>query len=117
MSVRPFNDYVEEDDYHIDFSYYKKECAKILYGKNKKTAGMVAVQGDLFGAMSNNKHLEPIESPEEDGLFEVDFEDDNVSFINPANDIPINNTIWGMYGFSSEEEYKRAIENGDDLPF
>lgn len=33
---------------------------------------MVAVQGDLFGAMSNNKHLEPIESPEEDGLFEVD---------------------------------------------
>ena len=116
-SVRSFNDYVEEDDYHIDFSYYKKECAKILYGKNKKTAGMVAVQGDLFGAMSNNKHLEPIESPEEDGLFEVDFEDDNVSFINPANDIPINNTIWGMYGFSSEEEYKRAIENGDDLPF
>lgn len=78
---------------------------------------MVAVQGDLFCAMSNNKHLEPIESPEEDGLFEVDFEDDNVSFINPANDIPINNTIWGMYGFSSEEEYKRAIENGDDLPF
>ena len=61
MCVRPFNDYVEEDDYHIDFSYYKKECAKILYGKNKKTAGMVAVQGDLFGAMSNNKHLEPIE--------------------------------------------------------
>ena len=54
---------------------------------------------------------------EEDGLFEVDFEDDNVSFINPANDIPINNTIWGMYGFSSEEEYKRAIENGDYLPF
>ena len=50
-------------------------------------------------------------------LFEVDFEDDNVSFINPANDIPINNTIWGMYGFSSEEEYKRAIENGDYLPF
>lgn len=116
-SVRPFNDYVEEDDYHIDFSYYKKECAKILYGKNKKTAGMVAVQGDLFGAMSNNKHLEPIESPEEDDLFEVDFEDDNISFVNPANDIPINNTIWGMYGFSSEEEYKHAIENGDDLPF
>lgn len=116
-SVRPFNDYVEEDDYHIDFSYYKKECAKILYGKNKKTAGMVAVQGDLFGAMSNNKHLEPIESPEEDSLFEVDFEDDNISFINPANDIPINNTKWGMLGYSSEEEYKLAIERGDDIPF
>ena len=116
-SVRPFNDYIEEEDYHIDFSYYKKECAKILYGKNKKTEGMVAMQADLFGAIPNTKHLEPIESPEEDGLFEVDFEDDNVVFPNPANDIPINNTEWGMLGYSSEEEYKLAIERGDDIPF
>lgn len=71
---------------------------------------MVTMQGDLFGAISNNKHLEPIESPEEDGLFEVDFEDDNIVFPNPANDIPINNTEWGMLGYSSEEEYKLAIE-------
>lgn len=57
-NVKPFNDYIEEKDYHIDFKYYKKECAKILYGKNKESEGMVSIQNDLFSITSDNKHLE-----------------------------------------------------------
>jgi hypothetical protein len=56
-SVKPFNDYIEEDNYHLDFSFYLKECDKILYGKDKKTEGMKSIQGDLFGAMEDNTHL------------------------------------------------------------
>lgn len=117
FSVKPFNDYIEEEDYHIDFSFYKKECVKILYGKNNKSEGMITMQGDLFGSIEDNKHLEKDDFNEDDGLIEVDDYDDNIVYKNPGNEIPINNTIWGMLGYSSEEEYIKAIQNNDDIPF
>lgn len=117
FSVKPFNDYIEENDYHIDFAFYKKECAKILYGKNKKSEGMISIQGDLFGTIENNKHLEKDDYIEDNELIEVVNDDDDIVYQNPGNEIPINNTIWGMLGYSSEEEYKKALENGDDIPF
>ena len=110
FSVKPFNDYIEEEDYHIDFSFYKKECVKILYGKNNKSEGMITMQGDLFGSIEDNKHLEKDDFNEDDGLIEVDDYDDNIVYKNPGNEIPINNTIWGMLGYSNEEEYKKDME-------
>ena len=75
-SVKPFNDYIEEDDYHLDFGFYLKECDKILYGKDKKTLGMKSIQGDLFGAMEDNSHLtlNDIEYSTE-GLINVDLDE------------------------------------------
>lgn len=74
-SVKPFNDYIEENDYHLDFGFYLKECDKILYGKDKKTEGMKSIQGDLFGAMEDNSHLtlNDIEYSTE-GLIDVDLD-------------------------------------------
>lgn len=115
-SIRPFNDYIEEDDYHINFAYYKKECAKILYGKNKKTSGMINLQGSLFDSFEDNKHLE-LDNSENDGLIEVDFEDNNIFYPNTGNDIPINNTQWGMLGYESEEAFNQAVEQGKESPF
>lgn len=75
-SVKPFNDYIEEDDYHLDFGFYLKECDKILYGKDKKTEGMKSIQGDLFGTMEDNSHLtlNDIEYSTE-GLIDVDLDE------------------------------------------
>lgn len=75
-SVKPFNDYIEEDDYHLDFGFYLKECDKILYGKDKKTDGMKAIQGDLFGTIEDNSHLtlNDIEYSTE-GLIDVDLDE------------------------------------------
>lgn len=109
-SVRPFNDYIEENDYHIDFSYYKKECAKILYGKNKKSTGMISVQNDLFNNVIENNKLEIDENPCTDGLFEVDIENNKTICRNEDAAISINNTPWGMLGYESEEEYKKDME-------
>lgn len=117
FSVKPFNDYIEKEDYHIDFSFYKKECVKILYGKNNKSEGMITMQGDLFGSIEDNKHLEKDDFNEDNGLIEVDDYDDNIVYKNPGNEIPINNTIWGMLGYSNEEEYIKAIQNNDNIPF
>lgn len=70
-SVKPFNDFIK-DDYILDMSFYKKECSKILLGKNKKSAGMLNIQGDLFGNLSDNSHLEEENFDDtDDGLIEV----------------------------------------------
>lgn len=119
FSIKPFNDYIYEENYYIDFSFYKRECAKILNGKNKKTEGMLNNQYNLFDIPNDNKHLELCEIEENDELIEVDFIDDNTSFKNPDNDIPINNTEWGMLGYETERDYIDAMtpdENGD-IPF
>lgn len=105
-SVKPFNDYIEEKDYQLDFSFYLNECKKILYGKNKKTEGMIATQTDLFGSISDNNHLELAEDIiETKDLIEVDF--DNVTFEKPQYEV--NNTEWGMMGYDSEEEYIKSL--------
>lgn len=119
FSVTPFNDFIQQDDYHLDFAFYKKECSKILYGKDKKTSGVVTLQGDLFGNITTNNDLKLDEYNEDDGLYEVSFEDDDMQFENPSLQIPINNTKWGMLGYTSEEDYLKDIESGKitDLPF
>lgn len=109
-SVKPFNDYIEENDYHIDFSYYKKECAKILYGKNKKSTGMITIQNDLFSNFTENSKLEIDETPCTNELFEVDIENNKTVCRNENPGISINNTAWGMLGYESEEEYKKDME-------
>lgn len=105
-SVKPFNDYIEEENYDIDFSFYLNECHKILYGKNKKTEGMVAIQGDLFGSMTTTNHLElsdPI--PASEGLIDVDLDEINYEI----DQFEINNTEWGMMGYESKEAYIKAL--------
>jgi hypothetical protein len=50
---------------------------------------------------------------------DLPFEDDDMQFENPSLQIPINNTEWGMLGYTSEEDYLKDIESGKitDLPF
>ena len=108
-SVKPFNDYIKEDDYQLDFRFYLNECHKIIYGKNKKSKGITIVQTDLFGFNSETSHLElsdPIEPSNED-LIEVDL--DNVTFETPQ--FVINNTKWGMMGYDDEEDYYKDYPN------
>lgn len=101
-SVKPFNDYIEEDDYKLNYGFYLKECEKIIYGKNKKTEGVVAIQTDLFGISNDTTHLELSDSiPSQDDLIDVDLDD----IKHDIPDFKVNNTKWGMMGYNSEEEY------------
>ena len=53
-SIEPFNNYIYKDNYHLNFSYYKRECSKVLNGENKKKEGIIKRQLD-FDLFSNDK--------------------------------------------------------------
>lgn len=114
VSVEPFNDYFESDNYDIDFAFYNNECAKILYGKNKKTEGMKKIQYDLFGAIETEDHLkldDYVENSQE--LIEVDFSSDNINISKNnsiVDDIIRTTPDWQKLGYSSEDDYIKNIE-------
>lgn len=102
FSVKPFNDFIAEDDYMLNYSFYLNECNKILYGKDKKTEGIEAIQTDLFGQFDDTSHLEKCEYvPDTTGLVTADL--DEIQYDIP--EFEVNNTAWGMMGYDSEEAY------------
>lgn len=106
-NLKPFNDYIYQDNYNLDFSYYKQECNKIINGKNYKTKGIIDNQTTLFGD----------DDFEKQDLFSNTNE--VVEVIEPVEikQIP----IWEELGYKSEDDYVQAIMNGttqdNDVPF
>ena len=105
-----FNDFIEKEDYEINFGYYTRECNKVIYGKKKskrgnnpKHAGILTNANTLFdGLFEKTDLMKEVENPVEE-IIEVKREK-SLSNIMPT-EFKVNNTHWGMMGFSSKEEY------------
>lgn len=106
-AVKPFNDYFESSDYLLDLGFYKRECAKILYGKNKKTEGMIALQGDLFGKLDDN-NIEQCESNDE--ILEVNFDDSEFVDRTQVSKHIVSHDQWTLAGYATEEDYVKDME-------
>lgn len=106
-AVKPFNDYFESSDYLLDLGFYKRECAKILYGKNKKTEGMIALQGDLFGRI-DNPNLEKCETNNE--ILEVNFDDSDFVDRTQISKHIVTHDQWTLAGYAAEEDYVKDMK-------
>lgn len=121
-----FNDYIEEDDYHVDFRYYNRECSRILEGKSKKDEGVISKT--LTNVLFSDDMFEQQKMFGDDTIPEFDTTDDYNKDLDVTPDgwmtqPEVNNAIWAMYGYASEEEYLKGEglypddTQFNDLPF
>ena len=119
FSVEPFNNYYYMENYPLDYGYYKRECSKILDGKNKKTDGIIKTQEKLDLFSNENINLFEGEFIKEESITKIterreeDIKRSNIEF-------KVDNSFLDNSNIVKETPQPYSEDFGDevnDLPF